>query len=83
MPERPPTINERAVAALRRVESSSVDAVGYDPATAKLYIRFRGSGRAYVYADVPPAVYEALIAADSIGRFVNAEIKGTYNFRPL
>ena len=75
MPESLPTI--------RRVDSSSVEAIGYDPATAKLYIRFHGSGRAYVYYGVPPAVYASLMAADSIGRFVNAEIKGTYDFRRL
>ena len=75
MPESLPTI--------RRVDSSSVEAIGYDPATAKLYLRFRGSGNAYVYTDVPPAVYASLMAADSIGRFVNAEIKGTYDFRRL
>ena len=83
MPESQPPTNPRAVATLRPVESSSVEAVGYDPATAKLYIRFRGSGRAYVYADVPPAVYKALMAADSIGRFVNTEIKGAYAYRAL
>ncbi len=68
---------------LRRVESSSVDAVGYDPSTRRLYIRFVGSGRAYVYYDVGQSVFDDLISADSKGRFVNSEIKGAYQYRRL
>ena len=67
----------------RRVESSSVDAVGYDPATRKLYVRFPGSGKAYVYYGVAPSVYDAFMQADAKGRFVNAAIKGAYHYREL
>lgn len=69
--------------AIRRVESSSVDAVGYDPDSGKLYVRFVGSGRAYVYYGVPAPVYGAFMAAESKGRFVNARIKGLYEYRRL
>ena len=41
---------------LRRVASSSVESVGYDPDTGRLYVRFV-SGRAYVYYDVALGVY--------------------------
>lgn len=68
---------------IRRIESSSVDAIGYDPDSGKLYVRFAGSGRAYVYYGVPVSVYDALMAADSKGRFVNARIKGPYEYKRL
>ena len=67
---------------LRRVESSSVDSIGYDPGTRRLYVRFVG-GRGYVYYDVDQAVFDALLGADSKGRFVNSEIKGAYDYRRL
>ena len=72
-----------ALPEIRRVESSSVDAVGYDPTSGKLYVRFLGSGHAYVYYDVPASVYDAFMASASKGRFVNLEIKGAYEYRRL
>ena len=75
------SVNE-ALPVLRRVESSSVDAIGYDPGTHRLYIRFVGR-RGYVYYDVDQSVFDALLAADSKGRFVNSEIKGAYSYRRL
>lgn len=68
---------------IRQIESSSVDAIGYDPGSGKLYVRFVGSGRAYVYYGVPASVYDAFMAADSKGRFVNAHVKGRYEYRRL
>lgn len=68
---------------IRQIESSSVDAVGYDPDSGKFYVRFVGSGRAYAYYGVSASVYGAFMAADSKGRFVNAHIKGRYEYRRL
>ena len=68
---------------IRQIESSSVDAVGYDPDSNKLYVRFVGSGRAYAYYGVSASVYDAFMAADSKGGFVNAHIKGRYEYRRL
>lgn len=65
---------------MRRVESSSVDAVGFEPARNELTIRFV-SGDTYVYAMVPRAVFEELLVADSIGAFVNLRIKPRYPVR--
>ena len=72
-----------ALPAIRGVESSSVSAVGYDPTTRRLYLRFAGSGNAYLYRDVPPAVFDELMRAESKGGFVNATIKGSYDYRRL
>ena len=64
------------------VESSSIEAVGYDPASKRLYVRFR-SAYTYVYDEVAKAVFDDLLAADSKGRFLNQEIKGAYDYRRL
>lgn len=53
--------------------------VGYDPASATLEVLFR-SGAIYQYFDVPEHVYDALIGAASVGRFLNEDIKGAYRY---
>ncbi len=68
---------------LRTVESASIDAVGYDDANEELYLRFRESGDTYAYYGVEPEVYEELMQAGSMGRFVNLKIKGHYFYRKL
>lgn len=69
--------------AIRAVDSSSIAAVGYDPTTRRLYLRFVGSGNAYLYRDVPPATFAELMRAESKGGFVNTMIKGSYEYRRL
>ncbi|SFS18040.1 KTSC domain-containing protein [Agrococcus baldri] len=67
---------------MQPVESSSVDAVGFDPARNELTIRFVGGGT-YVYGMVPRAVFEALLAAESIGTFVNQRVKPRFPVRTV
>ena len=62
---------------LNPVKSSNVDAVGYDAATLTLQVRFKG-GKSYTYAGVPAAVNTALNQAESVGRFIAANIVGKY-----
>lgn len=62
---------------LTQVESSMIEAWGYDQSTNALYVRFKG-GKLYRYADVPAAEIESLQQAESIGRFINATIKPNY-----
>ena len=52
---------------LQPVNSSALEAIGHDPATNQLRVRFK-SGHEYVYDDVPASVHEELLAAKSIGR---------------
>ena len=61
------------------VESSSVASVGYDPASRVLEVEFQGGG-VYRYLEVPPEIHAELLAADSIGRFVNQRVKPAYRF---
>jgi hypothetical protein len=47
---------------LHPVQSSSIEAVGYDESARHLFVRFVDSGETYVYHDVEPSRYEALLA---------------------
>lgn len=64
------------------VDSSSVARVGYDEGTQDLKVQFR-NGREYLYADVPEAVYDDLLTAKSVGRFLNDKIKSKYVYTAL
>lgn len=58
--------------------STAIRHVFYRPEARELSVWFAGSGRRYKYFDVPPALYAALLAAESRGRFFNAAIKGSF-----
>ena len=60
------------------VSSASVEAIGYDPATRQLHVRFRDSGATYVYYGVEESVFRAFLRADSKGRFVNDRLRRRY-----
>jgi hypothetical protein len=62
------------------VASSMIGAVAYDDERRDLHVRF-ASGQTYTYADVPREVFEALLAAESAGRYLNASVKGRYAHR--
>lgn len=64
----------------RPVNSSSVRSVGWQDGTLELeYV----GGSVYRYYDVPQPTYAGLLAAESIGNFVNTEIKPYYEFREI
>lgn len=60
-----------------KLKSSMIARIAYDDAAETLSVWFRESGR-YVYYGVPRAIYEALCAAQSAGRYFNAFVKGRY-----
>ena len=62
----------------KAVSSSAVVSVGYDLKSKTLEIEFP-SGHVYQYFDVPAAEHKALVNADSLGQFFNAEIKDCYS----
>ena len=63
------------------VESSAVDRVEYDDPSQRLDIWYSDGDR-YSYLEVPREKYDALLTAESIGAFVNTEIKPRYRFEP-
>jgi KTSC domain len=68
---------EETMAKLIPVESSMIQAVGYDPETRILEVVFN-SGQTYCYEDVPPEVHQELMAADSKGQYMRAAIIDVY-----
>ncbi|MEU4608088.1 KTSC domain-containing protein [Kribbella sp. NPDC023972] len=64
----------------RPVNSSSVRSVGWADGTLELeYV----NGSTYQYYDVPQTTYAALLAAPSIGAYVNAHVKPYYDYREV
>lgn len=62
------------------VESSNVEAIGYDPGTQELYVRFLKSGLTYIYYGVDEWVFQEFLQADSKGIFLNERIKPSYQY---
>lgn len=65
------------------VDSSNVEAIGYESTTRELHVRFVKSGETYVYDEVEEWVFEEFKGADSKGTFLNTRIKNQYNYRKL
>ena len=61
------------------VDSSNVEAIGYDADTLQLYVQFK-AGTTYVYYDVEQFVFEEFKMTDSKGRFVTSRIKNIYSY---
>lgn len=61
------------------VSSSNVASVGYDAEAQTLEVEFRNGG-IYRYEGVPQSVYDGLMAAGSIGAYLNANVKSQYDY---
>jgi hypothetical protein len=61
------------------VNSSNVASVGYDQNTMTLEVEFT-NGSVYQYFDVPEIEYRNLIGAESVGRYLNQNIKANYRY---
>ncbi len=60
----------------QRVNSTSLESIGFDPATNQLEIQFRAGG-VYRYA-VPRRIYRELMEASSLGAFFARRIRHAY-----
>ena len=61
------------------VESTAVASLGYDASSSTLEVEFT-SGSVYRYFDVPEAEYRRLLAAESIGEYLNRQIRPKYRY---
>lgn len=61
------------------VRSSNIRKVGYDFNKNELHVQFR-NGSVYVYSEVPPQTHRDLIAADSVGGYLNNHIKDKFTY---
>jgi hypothetical protein len=59
------------------VDSSNIEAIGYDRDAMELHIQFLKTGL-YVYHDVPQEVFDDLLASDSKGSYFNRNIKPVF-----
>lgn len=64
------------------VTSSNVAEVGYDSVSMTLEVAFR-DGRVYQYFDVPEPIYQELLQAESVGKYLNAQIKSSYRYTKI
>ncbi len=62
------------------VQSSNVESIGYQP--NELHVRFRAGGH-YVYDGTNAELHQALLAAESKGRFIGQHLKGKFTSRKL
>jgi lysyl-tRNA synthetase class 2 len=65
-----------------QVESSALKAIDYRPLEHQLVLRF-ASGELYAYDQASEELYRRFLAAESKGRFFQAEIRGRLPFRRL
>lgn len=63
---------------MQMVDSSHIEAIGYDADCRELHIRFLKSGETYVYYNVDEWVFTEFVAANSKGQYLNANIKNVY-----
>ncbi len=60
---------------MHAVKSSNIEAIGHDGDA--LHIRYR-NGSTYTYAGVPESHFHNARSADSVGGYINANVKGTF-----
>ncbi|MEX1109891.1 MAG: KTSC domain-containing protein [Dongiaceae bacterium] len=63
--------------------STAILRINYHPTTRRLFVTFVGSGKTYMYFDVPNDEYQAFIASSSRGRFLNDRIRDHYRYVEL
>ncbi len=59
---------------MQAVQSSQINAIGYNAATLKMRIEFK-PGSLYEYSNVPPDLFEKFAKAESTGSFFYKNIK--------
>ena len=65
------------------VDSTDVEAIGYDLDNQQLHVRFIGSGATYIYYGVEEWVFHEFLQADSKGTYLHENIKGVYQYDKL
>lgn len=67
---------------MKRVYSSHIDEVGYDPDTKELHVTFQGkegkAAKTAVYMDVPADIAQQVVDAPSVGTALHNLIKGNF-----
>jgi len=64
---------------LKPVDSEMLVAVGYEEKSHSLFAEFK-TGGTYRYKNVPSFIYQGLMSADSIGRFMHKYVLERYPY---
>jgi hypothetical protein len=65
---------------MEAVQSSQVEALGYDAAKKELYVTWH-SGKTSIYSGVPATVHQDLKHAPSVGKALNLNVKNRFQHR--
>jgi len=65
---------------MQAIDSSAISAVGYEDHVLRVTYR---NGRTYDYFDVPKEEFDAFMAAESHGEYLNKVIKPKYEWREV
>ena len=65
------------------VDSSNIEAIGYDAGSQELHVRFLKSGETYVYYNVEEWLFQEILQADSKGVYFNSNVKSHYSYSKL
>ena len=63
---------------MKKVDSSNIEAIGYDSENKILEIVFKPKMASYIYEKIEPEIYDAFLKADSKGKFFAANIRGKF-----
>ena len=61
-------------------ESTMIKSIEYWPKAKELFVEFRKTGKVYSYQDVPAALFNEFMGADSKGKYFNQFIKTKYQY---
>jgi hypothetical protein len=64
------------------VKSSNIAEIGYEDVSGVLHVRFVGSDGIHRYHNVPSALFNKLLAADSVGSMFHREVRGKFTHTP-
>lgn len=65
---------------LTPVKSSNVEAVGFDPATGTLIVKYK-SGGVYHYSGCRQSHFDDCVNAESVGKYLHKNIKGQFKHK--
>lgn len=67
---------------MKPVQSSNLEAIGYDKTAKLLKVRFAG-GSEYVYEDVPDSTFTELQLSESVGSYFSSNVRTSFKFRKV
>jgi hypothetical protein len=68
---------------MQAVDSSQIESIGYDAINQILYIAFKNTNSTYAYLEFPLAKWAEFVAAESKGKFMNAEIRNKFKYKKV